>query len=32
MKLDMSKASDRVEWDFLKKMLLTVGFDGRWVN
>lgn len=32
MKLDMSKAYNRVEWGFLKKLLLTVGFDGRWVN
>lgn len=32
MKVDMSKVYDRVEWDFLKKILLAIGFDGRWVN
>ncbi|XP_021729741.1 uncharacterized protein LOC110696696 [Chenopodium quinoa] len=32
MKLDMSKTYDRAEWGFLRKLLLTMGFDGRWVN
>lgn len=32
MKLDISKAYNRVEWGFSRKMLLTMGFDGRWVN
>lgn len=32
MKLDMSKAYDRVEWIFVEKMLLKIGFSPRWVN
>jgi hypothetical protein len=32
LKLDMSKACDRVECDFLEKIMRRIGFDGRWVN
>jgi hypothetical protein len=32
IKLDMSKAYDRVEWTFLKGMLLKLGFKKNWVD
>ena len=32
VKLNMSKAYGRVEWDFLKIMMLKLGFDRRWVH
>jgi len=32
IKLDMSKAYDRVEWRFLEKIMLKLGFSGQWVE
>jgi hypothetical protein len=32
VKLDMVKAYDRVEWIFIERMLLKLGFDQRWVD
>lgn len=31
LKLDMSKTSDRLEWDFLEAILLKIGFSRSWV-
>ena len=30
LKLDISKAYDRVEWDCLKKIMEKLGFDVKW--
>ena len=32
IKLDMSKAYDRVEWDFLEVMMRKLGFGERWIG
>ncbi|KAA3472577.1 reverse transcriptase [Gossypium australe] len=32
VKLDMSKAYDRVEWNFVKEMMKRMGFDPGWVD
>ena len=32
IKLDISKAYDRVEWVFLREIMLKLGFDDQWVH
>lgn len=31
IKTDMSKAYDRVEWDFLETLFIKMGFDTKWI-
>jgi len=32
VKLDMSKAYDKIEWQFLEAAMIKLGFDARWVH
>jgi len=31
-KLDISKAYDRLDWDYLRDIMIQMGFSSRWVN
>lgn len=32
LKIDIAKAYDRMEWSYLKSVMLAMGFSRRWVQ
>ena len=32
LKLDLSKAYDKIDWDYLKDVLATFGFIQKWIG
>ena len=32
VKFDISKAYDKLNWQFIRKMLAAFGFSGNWIN
>ncbi|GAU39501.1 hypothetical protein TSUD_68650 [Trifolium subterraneum] len=32
LKLDISKAYDRIDWEFLKEMMIKMGFSQKWIG
>ena len=31
VKIDMCKAYDRIEWEFLRSVIRRMGFDPKWI-